>query len=143
MGASSSVDAVKRVLHSLACGKSKRVLKKTPDNSSVKEADLFAFNHDFSSPAIKFQLPMPSLEESHDPKQVEEGRKAYMDAAIVRVMKARKTLTHSALEAEAMKQLQNFSPSSRDIKKRIEDLIERDYLARWEEGESKGYSYIA
>lgn len=46
-------------------------------------------------------------------------------------MKARKTLEHSVLIAECIKQLQSrFLPSPQIIKKRIESLIEREYLER-------------
>lgn len=67
-----------------------------------------------------------------------------IDAAVVRIMKARKRLEHSNLVAEVFKQLQTrFHPvlsfdaalysylqEPIDIKRRIENLIEREYLER-------------
>ena len=45
--------------------------------------------------------------------------------------RARKSLDLSSLILEVIKQLSlRFEPSNSDIKKRIEDLIERDYLER-------------
>jgi hypothetical protein len=47
--------------------------------------------------------------------------RAYMiDACIVRIMKARKTLTHPQLMAQTAEQLIAFKPTAQIIKKRIE-----------------------
>lgn len=57
-------------------------------------------------------------------------------------MKARKKLSHSNLIAEVTEQLRpRFTPNPILIKKRIEGLIERDYLARSPE-DRKVYVYI-
>lgn len=37
----------------------------------------------------KIRIPMPLLEESHNPKRVEEDRSIAIEAAIVRIMKVR------------------------------------------------------
>jgi cullin 4 len=64
-----------------------------------------------------------------------------VDAAIVRVMKARKTLSHPLLMSELMSQLK-FPAKPLDLKKRIESLIERDYLER-DEDNAQMYNYLA
>ena len=75
--------------------------------------------------------------------QVEAQRKTMTDAAIVRIMKARKSLDMPSLILEVIRQLAvRFVPSNSDIKKRIEDLIERDYLER-DSSDSKILSYCA
>lgn len=77
------------------------------------------------------------------PVAVEEDRRHLVEAAIVRIMKARKTLNHNELIAEVTKQLSiRFSPAPQFIKKRIESLIEREYLER-SENEHRLYMYIA
>jgi cullin 3 len=77
------------------------------------------------------------------PLPVEEDRRHLVEAAIVRIMKARKTLTHNELIAEVTKQLSvRFNPSPQFVKKRIESLIEREYLERAED-DHKVYNYVA
>ena len=63
-----------------------------------------------------------------------------IDAAIVRTMKTRKMLSHHLLLAELSKQLK-FSVRNTDVKKRIESLIEREYLERGSEKDV--YKYLA
>jgi len=66
-----------------------------------------------------------------------------IEAAIVRTMKARKTMEHSNLIAEVTKQLSSrFRPNPLIIKKRIESLIEREYLER-SKTNRKLYNYLA
>lgn len=134
-------DPLKRALHSLSCGKFK-VLKKDGHPQNVKSTDTFVANDSFSSPLRKIRIPMASLEESHNPRRVEEDRSIAIEAAIVRIMKARKTLGHQQLVAETLTQLSFFQPQPKVVKRRIENLIERDYLARDEENPNV-YKYLA
>jgi cullin 3 len=54
-----------------------------------------------------------------------------VDAALVRVMKTRKTLSHNQLVAEVVQQLSaRFTPQLTTIRTRIEHLIEQEYLER-------------
>jgi cullin 3 len=77
------------------------------------------------------------------PLKVEEDRRHLVEAAIVRIMKARKALGHNELFAEVTRQLSvRFNPSPQFVKKRIESLIEREYLER-SESDHRLYSYVA
>ena len=150
-------EALKRVLHSLSCGKF-RVLKKismatTGDapagdgekeksKDPIKTTDSFAFNDQFSCQMRKIRIPMASLEESHNRERVEEDRGIAIEAAIVRIMKARKTLAHQQLVGEVLTQLSFFKPDPKVIKRRIEALIDREYLERDAEN-SSNYRYLA
>ena len=60
-------------------------------------------------------------------------------AAIVRTMKARKVLSHSLLISELLQQLK-FPVTPPDLKKRIESLIDREYLER---ESNSSYRYLA
>ena len=56
-------------------------------------------------------------------------------------MKTRKALKHALLVAEIYKQLR-FPVTPNDLKKRIESLIERDYMARDRDDQTL-YNYVA
>ena len=68
-----------------------------------------------SSKRLQFRVPIATLEESHNPKRVEEDRGHTIEASIVRIMKARKTLGHQQLIGEVLTQLSFFRP---DVKVR-------------------------
>lgn len=75
--------------------------------------------------------------------QVDEDRKPQIEAAIVRIMKSRKEMEHNALISEVTSQLTSrFLPHPNVIKKRIESLIEREFLER--DGSNwRKYKYLA
>jgi len=132
---------LKRVLHSLACAKHK-ILSKTPPGNAIKSTDTFRVNAAFSCPMRKIRIPMANLDESHNPKRVEEDRTVAIEAAVVRIMKARKTLDHQQLLAEVLSQLSFFRPNPKVIKRRIEALIDREYLER-DPDLPNAYRYLA
>jgi cullin 3 len=75
--------------------------------------------------------------------QLENQRKNMIEAAIVRIMKSRKTLDHANLVAEVTRQLSaRFRVSPPDIKRRIEGLLEREYLER-DKSDARVYTYLA
>jgi cullin 1 len=58
-------------------------------------------------------------------------------------MKARKLLSHQQLMAEVSAQLMSFfQPDPKEIKRRIEDLIAREYIERDKEHNNM-YHYLA
>ncbi|XP_006459375.1 hypothetical protein AGABI2DRAFT_218523 [Agaricus bisporus var. bisporus H97] len=138
---------LKRQLQSLACGKYK-ILKKHPHGKEVNDDDSFSFNNDFESPLTKIKIATVSSKieskeerkETHD--RIEEERKHILDACIVRIMKDRKHLTHTDLVNETVKQMAGrFTPEPILIKRRIENLIEKEYLERC--ADRKSYNYTA
>jgi cullin 1 len=141
------IEYVKRVLHSLSCGKLKVLLKEGPGGKKVDPTDQFEVNKKFKSSKIKFSIPMASLNFSDDiKKKVKEDRTVMIDAAIVRIMKARKRMAHSALVSEVLQQLNQFQPETSVVKKCIAALIEREYLERNETSDgtfTNEYNYLA
>ncbi|KAJ6531764.1 Cullin-domain-containing protein [Mycena capillaripes] len=138
---------LQRHLQSLACAKFK-VLKKHPPGREVDPTDSFSFNADFSSSLQKIKIStisskVESGEERKETKdRIDEERRHQTEACIVRIMKDRKHMTHNDLINEVTRQLASrFSPNPLNIKKRIEGLIEREYLVRCED--RKSYNYVA
>lgn len=81
------------------------------------------------------------MEQTH--ASVDEDRKLYLQASIVRIMKARKVISHQNLIQEVLSQAKSrFSPNVQMIKKCIEALIEKGYLER-NQTSTEEYSYIA
>ena len=63
-------------------------------------------------------------------EKISLDRSHAVDAAIVRIMKSRKKMSVNDLRVEVITIMQNFKPAESLIKKRIEFLIEREYLER-------------
>lgn len=151
-----------RTLQSLACGKH-RLLVKHPKGREVEQGDTFEFNEAFSSPLARIKILQISSsssaaststssargvgvenaqEREETERQIEEERKHQVEACIVRIMKDRKTMRHNDLVSEVAHQLaKRFMASVPMIKKRIEGLIDREYLERTEDMGS--YRYLA
>ncbi|KAL2193761.1 Cullin [Corynascus similis CBS 632.67] len=140
-----------RTLGSLSIPPKSRVLAKEPMSKTVKTTDKFAFNVQFVSKTIKIKAPVISstskVEDNEERKETErkndQTRAHVVDAAIVRIMKQRKELSHTQLTTEVIGQLAGrFKPEISMIKKRIEDLLVREYLERIE-SETAAYRYLA
>eukprot|EP01018_Ginkgo_biloba_P011463 Gb_23722 [translate_table: standard] len=120
-----------RLLHSLACAKHK-ILNKEPNTKTVMQNDYFEFNAKFTDKMRRIKIPLPPVDEKKKViEDVDKDRRYAIDASIVRIMKSRKVLAHPQLVTECVEQLgRMFKPDFKAIKKRIEDLITREYLER-------------
>lgn len=136
-------------------------LPKTED-SGLSSAPQYSFtpstkiklNLDFSSKRAKFKIAVvqrdtqyQQIREQNESEQthtsIDEDRKLYIQAAIVRVMKSRKSAKHNQLIQEVIGLTKNhFTPSVPMIKKCIEILIEKQYLER-KVNASDEYKYVA
>lgn len=140
-----------RAIQSLAVGKlTQRILHKEPKNKEIEPSHVLTVNDQFTSKLfrVKIQTVAASKGEAEPERKetkakVDEDRKHEIEAAIVRIMKARRKLQHNVLVTECTEQLKSrFLPSPVVIKKRIEGLIEREYLARTP-NDRKVYTYVA
>ncbi|KAM7000568.1 cullin-4B isoform 1-T1 [Tautogolabrus adspersus] len=136
---------LRRTLQSLACGKA-RVLTKIPKSKDVEDGDKFSCNDDFKHKLFRIKINQIQMKETVEEQvstteRVFQDRQYQIDAAIVRIMKMRKTLSHNLLMSEVYNQLK-FPVKPADLKKRIESLIDRDYMERDKENPNQ-YNYVA
>jgi cullin 3 len=129
--------------------KGKNVLKKEPMGREIDDNDVFSFNEAFTSKFYKVKIGTVAAQKESEPEKhetrqkVEEDRKPQIEAAIVRIMKARRVLDHNSIVGEVTRQLSpRFLPNPAVIKKRIESLIEREFLER-DKTDRKLYRYLA
>ncbi|XP_055710356.1 cullin-3 isoform X2 [Phlebotomus papatasi] len=139
-----------RALQSLSMGKAgQRLLVRTPKTKDIEPTNEFLVNDAFVSKFHRVKIQTVAAKGESEPERketrskVDEDRKHEIEAAIVRIMKLRKTMSHNMLVSDVTSQLKaRFLPSPVVIKKRIEGLIEREYLARTPE-DRKTYVYLA
>lgn len=136
---------LKRALQSLACAKV-RILNKEPKSREINDDDSFEVNTALNERLFRIKVNSIQVKETAEEnkqtmERVFQDRQQQIDAAIVRVMKTRKSLTHALLISELMAQLK-FPTKASDLKKRIESLIEREYLERDRE-DAQTYNYLA
>lgn len=146
---------LRRHLISLCTPKHRILRKGSKGRGITSDDDTFTFNNEYTSKLKKVRIPLvkeSSVARESEvqtdsaaaiPAPVEEDRRHLVEAAIVRIMKARKTLHHNDLIAEVSKQLSTrFVPTPQFIKKRVESLIEREYLERMDD-DRRVYQYVA
>ncbi|KAJ1973935.1 hypothetical protein H4R35_003855 [Dimargaris xerosporica] len=148
-------------LHPLVYGKNK-VLRKHPkeeasgsgqqqDQGAADEIlpaknESFGLNEAFTSPLYRIKLNTWQMKETPSEAQVTtekvfQDRQYQVDAAIVRIMKAHKSMSHSQLVSELFKLLK-FPMTTQELKKRVDSLIDRDYVER-DAQDSTVYHYMS
>ncbi|KAI0980344.1 hypothetical protein GJ496_000042 [Pomphorhynchus laevis] len=112
---------------------------------------VYSVNDSFSSRQVRLKLNQgkrnnscPTVKQRSDiDKRIMEDRRHEVDASIVRVMKSRHQIHHTALIQEVTNQLKSrFSPDISIIKQRIENLIDREFILK-DPNDGKTYTYIA
>ncbi|KAL9007721.1 MAG: hypothetical protein Q9173_007072 [Seirophora scorigena] len=141
-----------RNLQSVAVAPKTRILVKEPMSKDVKRDDKFYFNERFTSQFQRIKVGVVASgnkvedrdERQETEKRVDLERGQTIEAAIVRTMKQRKELKHQQLITEVIQQLTaRFSPDVNLLKKKIESLIEREYLERVGDINKPAYRYMA
>lgn len=114
------------ILHSLT-------MTKVPLLRYSQDTKLYELRDKIDSPLTLIKIPTPpyAIKKEVQKEQVELNRKYVIDAAIVRIMKSRKQMTFQELIGEIIRQMSHmFQPQPSQIKKSIEELIDREYLER-------------
>jgi len=135
-----------RTLLSLCGSPQVRILIKDPVGKKFEASDKFTVNLNFKHKLVRIKINTIQTKETQEEKKqttdrVFADRQYAIDAAVVRIMKSRKQLTHSLLIAEVVNQLK-FPAKISEIKKRIASLIEREYMER-DKDNSAVYNYVA
>jgi Cullin family/Cullin protein neddylation domain len=150
-------DEMERILQSLALGKDgTRVLRKLDHDAepnkkkkirlNVDDRDKFTINMSFDSNQRRIRVTNIMWKETKEEREktveaVSRDRLYMIDAALVRIMKARKTIFHQQLIPQVLEQVK-VPAQPADVKKRIESLIEREYMERDTKDRSR-YNYLA
>jgi len=133
----------------------------------VNSTDRFTLNLSFEHKLIRIKINQVQLKETQEEnssttQRVVQDRHYQIDAAVVRIMKTRKTLAHAQLMSEVFAQLKfpisvrfflydketkvhfvflvKFQTSV--VKTRIESLLEREYMKRSADN-ANIYEYVA
>ena len=122
------------------CAPKTPVLKKETKVPKFTPNEKLTINKAFANnlvvvPLIPQTNPIKIVENQKDmgnqlDAEVIKERSQVIEAVCVRIMKARKTEGHNQLIDAIIRQIKMFQADPRMIKKRIESLIERDYLER-------------
>lgn len=116
------------------------------DLKTLNKNTKFKVNSKFKHKTLKLKLggniQVEKTNQNVSNTGITADRKLLLQATIVRIMKMRKEATHTQLIQEVLEQSNShFVPGVQQIKKVIETLIDKEYLARVE-GQNK-YQYLA
>jgi cullin-4 len=148
-------DEMERILQSLSLGKEgTRVLQKRDHDAvpkkktrmNVHDDDSFRVQAAFKSNSRRIRITNILMKETKEEREktvegVSRDRLYLIDAVLVRVMKARKTILHQQLIPQVLEQVK-VPAQPADVKKRIESLIEREYMERDSKDRNR-YNYLA
>jgi len=121
-----------------------------PKKENIKKGDVFLLREKIPAKKLprKIQFPPGSAkqtqkEANQDHELVMKQREFEVEAAMVRVMKARNRLDWNQLQVEVINILkERFNPDAKMLKKRLESLIDRKFFER-DENDPKILIYIS
>jgi len=118
-------------------GSKTRLLMKDPDTKKVlNDEDRYTFHDQFKGKTFRIQVNVVGAEPESQAntqaanQKAESERQHQIDGAIVRSMKGARTMLEEALIDEVKNQITSFRPDVEVIKRRVEQLIEREYVSR-------------
>jgi len=96
-----------------------KLLVKNPSTHSFAPEDVMTVNIDYKSSLFRNKIPVMVSKQTKDKEgakvqeKVEDFRRYEIEAAIIKVMKARRTIDHNALQQETVKLLiHKFNPDA-------------------------------
>jgi len=121
-----------------------------PKKENIKKTDIFLLRERIPAKKLPRKIAFPpgsakqqQREADQDHELVMKQREFEIEAAMVRVMKARNRLDWNQLQVEVINILRNrFTPDARMLKKRLESLIDRKFMER-DENDPKIILYIS
>ena len=126
-----------------------KILTKTPAVHSFSPDDSMSVNMEYRSNMYRNKIAVmnnKTQKENETRKvqgRVEDDRRYAIEAAIIKVMKARRKIDYNSLMSEATRLLSaRFTPEIQQMKVRLESLIERGYIERSEE-DKRVFKYVA
>mmetsp|Transcript_82470 Transcript_82470/g.229897 ORF Transcript_82470/g.229897 Transcript_82470/m.229897 type:complete len:757 (+) Transcript_82470:83-2353(+) len=127
----------KRQVLSMTVSKQKLLLGRGGAGKTIDDETKLEVNSQFTSEKVKVVVSLIKKEEKAAPEpavaETPVERKHVIDAAIVRIMKSRRTLDHNSLLEDVFRQCTLFKPQPSQVKQQLEHLIEREFLKRDEE----------
>ncbi|WFC96056.1 hypothetical protein MBRA1_002712 [Malassezia brasiliensis] len=140
---------LRRTLQSLACGPiPTRVLRKHPPGRDVHDSDTFVVNEALKNERRRIRINQIQHKDTREEQRSTEqrvfiDRELLLQAAAMRVLKARKTIAHAELTTEVVHQIKNrFAVDAAELKRAFERLIDKDCMERVE-GQRGVYRYVA
>ena len=123
--------------HMLGLLKSNILLKNTSEKEIANKTEIF-LNGDYRKKLFRVIVPVLANKEQIEEnigqavsESVEDDRKHMIEAVIVKIMKSRRVIMHQMLVNEVIKMVSwKFVANQKQIKGRIENLIEREFLQR-------------
>jgi cullin 3 len=121
-----------------------------PKKENIKKTDVFLLRDKIPAKKLPRKIAFPAgsaqqqeKEANDDHELVMKQREFEVEAAMVRVMKARNRLDWNQLQVEVINILKNrFQPDAKMLKKRLESLIDRKFMER-DENDPKIILYIS
>ena len=125
-----------------------KIVLYTGVSADFSDKGVFRINDRYANKHVKIKISAAlqaetPQEQEQTIKQVDDDRRLFLQAAVVRIMKARRALGHNQLVQEVIEQARNrFNPNVTTIKYCIEQLIDKQYLERDDIAKDR-YRYIA
>ncbi|XP_053696563.1 cullin-1-like [Sabethes cyaneus] len=125
-----------------------KLLTCSDGETDLQPGSCVELNTEFKNKKLRININFPlkveqKVDQETTQRHIEEDRMMLTQAAIVRIMKMRKTLQHSQLIGEVLNQVSTrFIPKVTMVKKCIDILMQKEYIERLKD-QKDVYSYVA